>query len=662
MSGQDTDQPIDTNMEQEEDQKQEPEDSFFVPLDVLVMVKTSQNQNGLRSNDYYRYYKYCSRKIHRLRKAAKLTQGRRKFVKNEVTAEKVRENERGVQIPLFTAERDWANAMFLKQQLTENGDECSRNKHTARKKMRRAYQQAQIFYGIIKELWDPQTTLEAEAYLDSIKASLDVECSNYKEALDAFLRTNVIYKHISRSKDALKAAIYSEKLEQIEPLIRLCTYNISKETDEDLSNLEELEKKLDAEEKLSQKVEESLSGGRRDNNEELINITYQGKSIPLKTQKLKSSFAKLESGQAELEKVRNSDDLSLKDKVDSYTHLLHIIEGCIVVIQKEKGEEIKKSEASGTLYNLLLGYVNSIKNNSILERCLLKAFANAENIPLAQVFTKQKLKAAQRPQLVMKLFDKALRALKKISQENDALSPDKLNEYQHREMIIQVYLKFYISVHYANEKRYRHSFLVIKRTREEAQRCFEYAQSDATKQEIEELKIFNENQIEYVLCKTQAVMMLEQQKEVDELGEDLGNLELADKQKQYTDNILNIAEWLFDDNGNLKDISAAKSIKTELIDGNMNILNTGGKNVLFLEDYDENNIDELLRKKIKINKKSKIIDLSSKLQPVMPKPFLFDIAGDGIEYPEISSTIKEIESKASQGSSLLGRIKGAFFG
>lgn len=37
-------------------------------LNVLSLVKSSQNQNGLRHNDYARYHHYCIRKVHRLRK------------------------------------------------------------------------------------------------------------------------------------------------------------------------------------------------------------------------------------------------------------------------------------------------------------------------------------------------------------------------------------------------------------------------------------------------------------------------------------------------------------------------------------------------------------------------------------------------------------------
>lgn len=51
------------------------------------MVKSAQNQNGLRHNDYGRYHKYCIRKIYRMRKTLKFTQGRKQFTKRQVTSE-----------------------------------------------------------------------------------------------------------------------------------------------------------------------------------------------------------------------------------------------------------------------------------------------------------------------------------------------------------------------------------------------------------------------------------------------------------------------------------------------------------------------------------------------------------------------------------------------
>ena len=43
-------------------------------LNTLLLVKSAQNQNGLRHGDYGRYHRYCVRKMHRLRKTLKFMQ------------------------------------------------------------------------------------------------------------------------------------------------------------------------------------------------------------------------------------------------------------------------------------------------------------------------------------------------------------------------------------------------------------------------------------------------------------------------------------------------------------------------------------------------------------------------------------------------------------
>ena len=53
----------DVHMEDAENQEQ---DVFKVfSLDLLTLIKSAQNQNGLRHNDYGRYHQYCERKMYR---------------------------------------------------------------------------------------------------------------------------------------------------------------------------------------------------------------------------------------------------------------------------------------------------------------------------------------------------------------------------------------------------------------------------------------------------------------------------------------------------------------------------------------------------------------------------------------------------------------------
>jgi signal recognition particle subunit SRP68 len=61
------------NNNEDEELKEEEEAIKNIAVDLLIMVKSAQNQNGLRHNDYGRYHKYCQRKLHRMRKSLKFT-------------------------------------------------------------------------------------------------------------------------------------------------------------------------------------------------------------------------------------------------------------------------------------------------------------------------------------------------------------------------------------------------------------------------------------------------------------------------------------------------------------------------------------------------------------------------------------------------------------
>lgn len=89
-----------------------------------------------------------------------------------------------------------------------------------------------------------------------------------------------------------------------------------------------------------------------------------------------------------------------------------------------------------------------------------------------------------------------------------------------------------------------------------------------------------------------------------------------------------IVDWLFDSQGNLRDISKDIDTNYELTDSNLNILETGAKNVQIVGNSQENSLNTLLHQKIKLNKKAKLIDLCPKMKPIEPKPFFYDLAID----------------------------------
>lgn len=187
--------------------------------------------------------------------------------------------------------------MHLKKLSAETTEEGGgkQNIYHARKKFKRAKQSADELLELVKNVeFDKQTLIEVEAYVQTISAQLDIEYLRYDNALNDLIAAKIIYKSIGESKDSLEAAIYNEKVDQIDDLLRLCSYNIQKHS-ETQKTLDDVEYEATSSTDIKERIQNSINTGRRENLEELESISYQGKSIPLKTEKLKNISRKLEA-------------------------------------------------------------------------------------------------------------------------------------------------------------------------------------------------------------------------------------------------------------------------------------------------------------------------------------------------------------------------------
>jgi signal recognition particle subunit SRP68 len=117
------------------------------------MVKNAQSQNGLKHGDYKRYRHYCNRRLKRIRKALKFTYGRGKFVNKPLTETNITElkDGRALQIPLYNAERAWAYAMSLRQELSSNKTANPRMRLQIKRKFLRALQWAKLLKNVTKK-------------------------------------------------------------------------------------------------------------------------------------------------------------------------------------------------------------------------------------------------------------------------------------------------------------------------------------------------------------------------------------------------------------------------------------------------------------------------------------------------------------------------------
>ncbi len=78
------------------------------------------------------------------------------------------------------------------------------------------------------------------------------------------------------------------------------------------------------------------------------------------------------------------------------------------------------------------------------------------------------MKQGQKPQIALRLFEKAKRALNTLSNlDEEKLDSAKVVENELMNMILESYRWFFSAVFYANEKDYKNAFLLTERMIEE---------------------------------------------------------------------------------------------------------------------------------------------------------------------------------------------------
>lgn len=189
-------------------------------LDILQIVKLSQNQHGLRHDDHGRYRQYCTRRLARVYKSLKFTHGRGKYQKKTLDAAMVKD-ERHLLIPLMTAERAWSYAMELKR---DAGNEPRKRAHML-KRLKKATVHAAELVSLCNQVGSARTALEAEAYSSYIFGSyLTEQERDWDRALAKFMRARKAYEQLARVGGPDQAEICRERLEELEPSLRYCTY------------------------------------------------------------------------------------------------------------------------------------------------------------------------------------------------------------------------------------------------------------------------------------------------------------------------------------------------------------------------------------------------------------------------------------------------------
>lgn len=155
------------------------------------------------------------------------------------------------------------------------------------------------------------------------------------------------------------------------------------------------------ENQLGQQIKAAHRETKQEQIENIKEITLSGRSVPLKTERLRATFKKVENHSNELQEQEKEIVLkggSPAELIKNYLNFVNILDDALFVIKKEKAEESKRNEQSGQVFNILIQYIIRLKQKASVDRNLLQARLLAQKLDANQLFnpTKQ-LTAAVRP-------------------------------------------------------------------------------------------------------------------------------------------------------------------------------------------------------------------------------------------------------------------------
>lgn len=156
-----------------------PSTIFVNKLRILVFqcIHGWQQQNGMRQNDFERYRRFCTVKIQRTRQRIGFLNKKGKLYEKKPFEVKDVKDANSLFYPLLNAERCWAYANELKEELNETRN--TRIRYHLLGRIKKASQWAQQLMDLCHQLCDDRTALESDAYYYFMKGNEGVESSNW---------------------------------------------------------------------------------------------------------------------------------------------------------------------------------------------------------------------------------------------------------------------------------------------------------------------------------------------------------------------------------------------------------------------------------------------------------------------------------------------------
>ncbi|KRX05044.1 hypothetical protein PPERSA_06678 [Pseudocohnilembus persalinus] len=524
-------------MEEEKQEKQ-----FLGSLDILQTVRNSQSQNGLKHNDYHRYRKYCTKKIHKMRKQLKFSFGKgKKFEYKDIT-EQVPNDPKILQVLLYEIEHDWAYAMDIRQIMDSSPEEFNRKKFHVAKKILKAYKRAQKLDKICQERAEKNTAKEAAAYEYYLGGFYNHEKERWGEALNLYVKSRSIYQELMKHSDSLKKAIFSEKIEQLEQSIR---FVYQQQGGSLFDSIETILSKF-----KNDKIEIDDNNDQQQQNQSkgMIEIEFQGEKLPLKNQKVIALQQQILKQTMYLD--TQQDKIEDQEQIfGKFMALFQIYDEILKLVQVDK-DNSKNTEAERTIYNQIynsflkdkLNYV--LTRNSLLIKYAIKKFEKENGMQNLEVLMTKKAYKLRltRPAEIVKLCDNYLQIIKQLMEiERNNPNLDIFRKLDGHEILIKGVRCYFVAVMYYSNQKIVETLNLLHKTESYIDYCENIMKDLNSLSDIEETFNYLTTQTQKLSLKSKITYYdnLDNQKndiqqQQEQVASKLSKVDLEDKQSNLT--------------------------------------------------------------------------------------------------------------------------------
>ncbi|CAC5402336.1 SRP68 [Mytilus coruscus] len=562
-------------------------------FEVLQIVKEAQQQHGLRHGDFQRYRGYCSRRIRRLRKSLHFPQGNnRKVTPKKIDMETITD-VRFLHLPLFCAERAWYYAMQLKSEANTE----QRKKFHMLAKIKKAVTYAEELAELCKSpKCDAQTQLESQAYLSWIQAGMYFEQEVWDKAMKLYTQAKTIYEKLASAFTEDSQALYLQMVDEVSPNIRYCAYNIGDESA--IAELKEMRRK-GGEDQLTSHLDDLLSQTREKQTATLSEVTWLGRSVPVKSEPVRVFLINVQESTKEIESTDGIDskisiyESLLKQCIDSQQILRDSLHDDANFKASQRGQAIEGKISNQHYLHSYLMYIRLTKtvdrNLLLIEK--LKQYLPGKPIPDGHKITK--------PQDLVRLYDIIIQNLNEIP-NLQGVETDLSEETAVKSTSYKAFRSYYIAQSFLAAKKWTETIALYERVLGYASQALKGCKKlkNLSKQEICSIEeLVNRVNGEKYSCHANSILDLE-----------------------------TVAEPV-------ADISLIK--KKPLID----------------------RFDDYIEDKSVTTKKPNLVSFPPDFEPIPCRPLFFDLALNHVEFPSIEG---KMEQKKSGG--ITGMVKGWLWG